>query len=169
MCIRDRVKPKKLRTDLLRNSDIVKLNGEVQELMLNDEILSTNKYEISKIQTKTPLFNWVLDDRSKHSISYQLLVSSSVKLLNKNKGDLWDSGKINSTAFSQLYTGKELKTEKVYYWKIRYWEKEEFISEFSEPKAFVIDQNYACLLYTSDAADEEDSVDLGGRRIIKKK
>mgnify|MGYP005623119563 CR=1 FL=1 len=26
-----------------------------------------------------------------------------------------------------------------------------------------------CLLYTSDAADEEDSVDLGGRRTIKKK
>ena len=26
-----------------------------------------------------------------------------------------------------------------------------------------------CLLYTSDAVDEEDSVDLGGRRIIKKK
>eukprot|EP00658_Telonema_sp_P-2_P061910 TRINITY_DN50577_c0_g1_i1.p2 TRINITY_DN50577_c0_g1~~TRINITY_DN50577_c0_g1_i1.p2 ORF type:complete len:127 (+),score=19.11 TRINITY_DN50577_c0_g1_i1:192-572(+) len=28
---------------------------------------------------------------------------------------------------------------------------------------------HTCLLYTSDAADEEDSVDLGGRRIIKKK
>src|SRR5678816_4900505 len=26
-----------------------------------------------------------------------------------------------------------------------------------------------CLLYTSDAADERTSVDLGGRRIIKKK
>ena len=26
-----------------------------------------------------------------------------------------------------------------------------------------------CLLYTSDAADEEDSVDLGGRHIIQKK
>ena len=26
----------------------------------------------------------------------------------------------------------------------------------------------ACLLYTSDAADERSSVDLGGRRIIKK-
>ena len=25
-----------------------------------------------------------------------------------------------------------------------------------------------CLLYTSDAADERSSVDLGGRRIIKK-
>ena len=27
----------------------------------------------------------------------------------------------------------------------------------------------SCLLYTSDAADERSSVDLGGRRIIKKK
>ena len=30
-------------------------------------------------------------------------------------------------------------------------------------------QSIACLLYTSDAADERSSVDLGGRRIIKKK
>ena len=30
------------------------------------------------------------------------------------------------------------------------------------------EMTYVCLLYTSDAADEEDSVDLGGRRIIKK-
>mgnify|MGYP003381338623 CR=1 FL=1 len=29
--------------------------------------------------------------------------------------------------------------------------------------------NGNCLLYTSDAADERSSVDLGGRRIIKKK
>src|SRR5678815_1187445 len=28
--------------------------------------------------------------------------------------------------------------------------------------------NHGCLLYTSDAADERSSVDLGGRRIIKK-
>ena len=28
---------------------------------------------------------------------------------------------------------------------------------------------YACLLYTSDAADDLLCVDLGGRRIIKKK
>ena len=30
-------------------------------------------------------------------------------------------------------------------------------------------QDDVCLLYTSDAADERSSVDLGGRRIIKKK
>ena len=31
------------------------------------------------------------------------------------------------------------------------------------------DHHVTCLLYTSDAADERSSVDLGGRRIIKKK
>ncbi|WDT36870.1 hypothetical protein PVA38_11880 [Streptococcus pneumoniae D39] len=32
-----------------------------------------------------------------------------------------------------------------------------------------MDNNCFCLLYTSDAADEARSVDLGGRRNIKKK
>ena len=37
------------------------------------------------------------------------------------------------------------------------------------PKPHVLRKHQACLLYTSDAADERSSVDLGGRRIIKKK
>ena len=34
---------------------------------------------------------------------------------------------------------------------------------------FIVPRRNPCLLYTSDAADERSSVDLGGRRIIKKK
>ena len=37
------------------------------------------------------------------------------------------------------------------------------------PYSLFIDQVNDCLLYTSDAADEGLGVDLGGRRIIKKK
>ena len=33
----------------------------------------------------------------------------------------------------------------------------------------IVTNSRDCLLYTSDAADERSSVDLGGRRIIKKK
>ena len=33
----------------------------------------------------------------------------------------------------------------------------------------LIEETHACLLYTSDAADDLLCVDLGGRRIIKKK
>ena len=33
----------------------------------------------------------------------------------------------------------------------------------------MVKKRYICLLYTSDAADDMQCVDLGGRRIIKKK
>ena len=39
----------------------------------------------------------------------------------------------------------------------------------AEGRAAETDRSTGCLLYTSDAADERSSVDLGGRRIIKKK
>ena len=50
----------------------------------------------------------------------------------------------------------------------KYWNTEN--GELCLFKAVLNVGNYiVCLLYTSDAADEEDSVDLGGCRIIKKK
>eukprot|EP00658_Telonema_sp_P-2_P043983 TRINITY_DN3185_c0_g1_i1.p3 TRINITY_DN3185_c0_g1~~TRINITY_DN3185_c0_g1_i1.p3 ORF type:complete len:103 (+),score=7.07 TRINITY_DN3185_c0_g1_i1:786-1094(+) len=45
------------------------------------------------------------------------------------------------------------------------WGRRAIVSNQVPPYSALI----PCLLYTSDAADEEDSVDLGGRRIIKKK
>ena len=39
----------------------------------------------------------------------------------------------------------------------------------AEGAEIINEENWGCLLYTSDAADEEDSGDLGGPRIIKKK
>ena len=50
----------------------------------------------------------------------------------------------------------------------------EFSRFFRDARCISLDTNYRstpniCLLYTSDAADERSSVDLGGRRIIKKK
>eukprot|EP00658_Telonema_sp_P-2_P039182 TRINITY_DN28021_c0_g2_i1.p1 TRINITY_DN28021_c0_g2~~TRINITY_DN28021_c0_g2_i1.p1 ORF type:complete len:145 (-),score=37.83 TRINITY_DN28021_c0_g2_i1:77-511(-) len=49
--------------------------------------------------------------------------------------------------------------------------KKGFIAGFAAEGGCITDMDHstACLLYTSDAADEEDSVDLGGRRIINKK
>ena len=40
---------------------------------------------------------------------------------------------------------------------------------FRKLQARIVGKSLLCLLYTSDAADERSSVDLGGRRIIKKK
>ena len=43
------------------------------------------------------------------------------------------------------------------------------LQRLDELEAQVDAASVGCLLYTSDAADERSSVDLGGRRIIKKK
>src|SRR5665648_1200926 len=52
--------------------------------------------------------------------------------------------------------------------KISYNEEGNSASLFIEGEKYELHRVIsACLLYTSDAADEEDSVDLGGRRIIK--
>ena len=34
-----------------------------------------------------------------------------------------------------------LQNNKVYYWKVRYWENEDQSSSYSEPQAFVVDPN----------------------------
>src|SRR5664279_6633459 len=43
------------------------------------------------------------------------------------------------------------------------WHAEAVCDFFGDGSKFGVLIQYACLLYTSDAADEEDSVDLGGR------
>ena len=44
------------------------------------------------------------------------------------------------------------------------------LANYKSLKKKMTDEQYqACLLYTSDAADEEDSGDLGGRRMLQKK
>ena len=54
------------------------------------------------------------------------------------------------------------------YWKQREkWFNENFYATLAAKKVWP--ESKGCLLYTSDAADERSSVDLGGRRIIKKK
>ena len=40
---------------------------------------------------------------------------------------------------------------------------------YSQKLTLEVAQHLGCLLYTSDAADDMQCVDLGGRRIIKKK
>lgn len=133
--------PTGLRTDLMRHGDYVGLGGKKQDLVLNDDILNKNQYELAIVQSNNPIFHWKLNDRSKETSAFQLLVSSNPDLLNQNKGDLWDSGKVSSQKASTLYQGKKLEGNKVYHWKVRYWDEKEKTSSYSQPRAFVVAPN----------------------------
>src|SRR5678816_2079954 len=78
---------------------------------------------------------------------------------------------------SQQPGGKYDSTYAWQYYKSHYWDGINFYDERLVRTPIIegkLDKYfeqvvYPCLLYTSDAADERSSVDLGGRRIIKKK
>ena len=58
------------------------------------------------------------------------------------------------------------KVDKTFF-KITKYQSEK--KHFFFSKGILVPMSYNCLLYTSDAADDTPCVDLGGRRIIKKK
>ena len=62
------------------------------------------------------------------------------------------------------FVGKLLKKA-----KLQNWSKFPIGDVVAKVGTQLVGIPYVCLLYTSDAADERSSVDLGGRRIIKKK
>src|SRR5665648_969362 len=70
---------------------------------------------------------------------------------------------INSAAKSRSSASSEKLTKAMFIQKVWDYTKSPDDFKYLGSKPAII-----CLLYTSDAADEEDSVDLGGRRIIKK-
>jgi len=72
-----------------------------------------------------PRLSWVLtsDQRGQEQTAYQILVASSVEVLGRDEGDLWNSGKILSDQTSQIhYAGKPLASRVPAWWKVRVWD-----------------------------------------------
>ena len=81
---------------------------------------------------------------------------------------LWALVALTIPVIIHLFYFKRFK--KVYFSNVRYLKEiKEETSNRNKIKELLILLSRLCLLYTSDAADERSSVDLGGRRIIKKK
>jgi alpha-L-rhamnosidase len=74
------------------------------------------------IDVLKPRFSWQLEStqRNVNQTSYEILVSSTEQKWYSNEGDIWNSGKINSSATHLIsYAGKALQSSKKYFWKIR--------------------------------------------------
>ncbi|HOW63931.1 MAG TPA: family 78 glycoside hydrolase catalytic domain [Verrucomicrobiota bacterium] len=85
-----------------------------------------------------PRFSWVVQtgagERGVLQSSYQILAASSLELLKKNQGDLWDSGKVTSGQSTQVeYAGRDLKSGETYFWKVRFWNQANQASPWSAP------------------------------------
>ena len=76
------------------------------------------------IDVAQPRLSWqiVSSTRNTQQQAYQVLVASSLEKLAANEGDLWDSGKTNSTqSIHVTYSGKRLTSRMQCFWKIKSW------------------------------------------------
>src|SRR5664280_1929851 len=84
-------------------------------------------------------------------------------LTDPEKAKIKDDKGINDAIFDNDATTTEMKFLARMYSKTK---TPAYKDSFHKGLKFILAAQYKnCLLYTSDAADEEDSVDLGGRRI----
>ncbi|MEO5714250.1 MAG: family 78 glycoside hydrolase catalytic domain [Luteolibacter sp.] len=93
------------------------------------------------IDVVQPRLSWVVESlqRGEKQMSYQILVTSSQKLLEQNQGDLWDSGKTAGDATNQIvYNGTKLASRARCFWKVRSWDKDGKPSAWSQPASWTI-------------------------------
>lgn len=74
------------------------------------------------IDNPTPRFSWKTNSQRRNFTqgAYQILVSDSYDKINKNEGNIWDSGKIKSEQSVLVpFEGSLLQPAKTYYWKVK--------------------------------------------------
>jgi alpha-L-rhamnosidase len=99
------------------------------------------EYQVNPIglDTTQPRFYWQMQDtrRGAKQTSYQIIVASSESVLASNRGDVWDSGRVQSDQSTHVvYAGPALASRKRYHWKVKIWDAGAVASAWSSPAFF---------------------------------
>ena len=86
-----------------------------------------------------PRLSWILPHSMARQTGYQILVATSVELLAKDSGDLWDSGKVDSDqSVGVEYAGQPLCSHARCEWKVRVWDANGKPSPWSAPASWTM-------------------------------
>lgn len=92
-------------------------NSDIRITNLRCELISNPK----GIDIQVPRLSWELESKKKSVLQkkYRILVASSLKKLQANEGDLWDSKHVTSDESVFIpYKGKQLESRNECYWKV---------------------------------------------------
>jgi len=87
------------------------------------------------VDNPSPRLSWVIETsrRNYQQSAYQILVATSPEKLTETKADLWNSGKVSSTAsLNTAYGGSALVSGQECWWKVRVWDSAGRKSSWSE-------------------------------------
>ncbi len=91
------------------------------------------------IDNAEPHLSWKIksSENGTEQRTYQILAASDIHLLNEEKADVWNSGKVSSPASVFVaYEGKQLPSGTLVYWKVRVWNENDHASKWSKPALF---------------------------------
>ena len=84
-----------------------------------------------------PEFAWELPRAAVQQWSYQILVASSKEFIENDNGDIWNSGKIESSnSVNIAFNGATLEVGETYFWKVKIWDINQKETQFSEIQRF---------------------------------
>jgi alpha-L-rhamnosidase len=88
------------------------------------------------MDTAKPQLSWKIQDTRSgaRQTAYQIQVASKAELLAGGKGDVWDSGRVESNnSLGVTYGGPALEASKRYHWRVLIWDQDGKASAPSEP------------------------------------
>ncbi|MGA2256398.1 MAG: family 78 glycoside hydrolase catalytic domain, partial [Thermoguttaceae bacterium] len=126
------------------------------------------------IDSVAPRLSWVIQSqqRGQRQTAYQVLVASSPAALESDRGDVWDSGKVNSDETAHIvYSGRPLDSRQACHWKVRAWDRDGQPSGWSKPAGWEMGllkpNDWSAQWIEADLpSDETAAVSLSGAKWI---
>lgn len=115
---------------VLTGADIVAATGAVKATSLQCEF----RVNPLGVDTRQPRLSWTLESRrrAERQSAWQVLAASTADKLDREEGDLWNSGKGDSTESLNVdYCGQPLRSGQRVFWKVRVWDRDGRASDYS--------------------------------------
>jgi alpha-L-rhamnosidase len=94
------------------------------------------------VDATQPRFQWLsraidASRRSLRQTAYRVLVASTDAVLQEDRGDMWDSGKVAANRSIDIrYNGRVLQPHAKYCWKVQLWDQDDEPTIWSQPESF---------------------------------
>ncbi len=95
--------------------------------------------ERTTISIAHPTFGWIFRPSvaGDRQTGYHIVVASAKAMAEDGRGDVWDTGRVRSgQSLNVAYAGSALAPSRIYFWRVRTWEKGEDPSPWSEIQEF---------------------------------
>jgi len=115
-------KPQGLLTDLLEHTDYTWQNGYASNVPVWQMGNASKSFQYAEIGSAYPSFGWIVPGEANATVqtSYRIIVVDNMEDALSGKGNVWDSGTVESRqSTSVIYAGNALQPGKNYFWRVK--------------------------------------------------